>query len=267
MSETGFANRIEWNRPWLEPIRDLALPLLSRHDWLTAVNEAAQQCKLTNAGGQPIRFVQQQNLPAGVAYEAHIYATGAVPTRDNLHDFFNALIWLRFPQTKCTLNKLQAMELQRMQALSSNGIRGGQRDAATLFDENAALLICSEPSLVEALRHHEWDDVFLRNRDHFIKSSEVILFGHALLEKLVQPYKAITAHAWVVIVEPDWHRFTAPQPFVWLDALLAEQLTLGFSAKNFTPLPVLGVPGWWSGQDADFYGDRAVFRPARKFFK
>lgn len=267
MDEIGFANRIEWHRPWLKSIRDLALPLLSQHDWLTAVNEAAQRYALTNAEGSPIRFVQQQTLPAGVAYEAHIYATGAVPTRDNLHDFFNALIWLRFPQTKRTLNKLQAMELQRMQALNSNGVRGGQRDAATLFDENAALLVCSDSSLVEALRRHEWDEVFLRNRDNFIKNSEVILFGHALLEKLVRPYKAITAHAWVVIVEPDWHRLTSSRQLAWLDALLAEQLALGFTAKNFTPLPVLGVPGWWSGQDADFYGDRAVFRPARKFFK
>jgi len=30
------------------------------------------------------------------------------------------------------------------------------------------------------------------------------------------------------------------------------------------PLPVLGVPGWWAGNEApDFYADAQVFRPAR----
>jgi hypothetical protein len=30
------------------------------------------------------------------------------------------------------------------------------------------------------------------------------------------------------------------------------------------PLPVLGVPGWWSANDAaDFYDDAEVFRPLR----
>ncbi len=35
------------------------------------------------------------------------------------------------------------------------------------------------------------------------------------------------------------------------------------AAKPFTPLPVLGVPGWWPANDATgFYDDAAVFRPA-----
>ena len=266
MVENGNTSSIEWHRPWLVPVRDLALSLLSQQDWFAAINEEAQQHKLHNASGQPIQFVHQHTLPAGVAYEAHIYATGAVPTRDNLHDFFNALIWLRFPQIKRTLNKLQALELQRTQALQSNGMRGDQRDAATLFDENAVLLVCSEPSLAEALRLHEWEDIFLRRRDIFLKNCEVVLFGHALLEKLVHPYKAITAHAWVVNVEPGWHILSASERFTWLDASIAKQLELGFNAKNFTPLPVLGVPGWWPEQDAFFYADRTVFRPAKKLF-
>ncbi|HBZ06685.1 MAG TPA: DUF3025 domain-containing protein, partial [Massilia sp.] len=32
---------------------------------------------------------------------------------------------------------------------------------------------------------------------------------------------------------------------------------------SFTPLPVLGVPGWWPEQDAAFYADTSVFRPKR----
>jgi hypothetical protein len=37
----------------------------------------------------------------------------------------------------------------------------------------------------------------------------------------------------------------------------------GLSNAGFTPLPVLGVPGWWPGQDEAFYLDQTVFRPKR----
>ena len=73
----------------------------------------------------------------------------------------------------------------------------------------------------------------------------------ALLEKLMQPRKAITAHVWLVDSLAD-HAVAA--------SLTVERL----AAKPFLPLPVLGVPGWWSSnEDSDFYQDPAVFRPAR----
>ncbi|MFN7122209.1 MAG: DUF3025 domain-containing protein, partial [Hydrogenophaga sp.] len=35
--------------------------------------------------------------------------------------------------------------------------------------------------------------------------------------------------------------------------------------KPFTPLPVLGVPGWWpANEDAGFYADASVFRAPRQ---
>ena len=36
------------------------------------------------------------------------------------------------------------------------------------------------------------------------------------------------------------------------------------TTADFTPLPVLGLPGWCEDQDDDFYNDAAVFRPKRK---
>ena len=86
----------------------------------------------------------QAALPDGCAYEAHIHATGAVPTRDNLHDFFNALVWLHFPTAKRLLNRLQAAAIARDGVQAS---RGPVRDAATLFDENAVLFLSAEPAL------------------------------------------------------------------------------------------------------------------------
>jgi hypothetical protein len=56
----------------------------------------------------PRRFVAQDALPAGEPYEAFIARTRCVPTRNNLHDAFNGLVWLAEPELKGRLNALQA---------------------------------------------------------------------------------------------------------------------------------------------------------------
>lgn len=258
---------IDWQRPWLAHLRDLGLMLAAAPDWVQTANQLARQRELDNAAGLPIVFVPQHQLPEGIAYEAHISATGQVPTRDNLHDFFNALIWLRFPQVKRTLNQLQAMEIRRRQTLSSEGgiagTRGGQRDAATLFDENAAVFISTDASLIDALRRHQWKQVLQKNPGQFATSCRVLLFGHALIEKLVSPYKAITAHVWCMSVDANELASASSQQMTTLDQRLASDIAPGFVSADFSHLPVLGVPGWWSGQDEAFYDDSSVFRPLR----
>jgi hypothetical protein len=113
------------------------------------------------------------------------------------------------------------------------------RDAITLFDENAALLQAPD-ALWDALLAREWTRLFVDLRPLWAQA-RLVLFGHALTEKLVAPYKSITGHV---------YREPVPQGLgddlaAW-DAWLAARLTAGdLAAKPFTPLPVLGVPGWW----------------------
>lgn len=247
---------IDWQQPWLKPLRDIGCLLATSADWLQTANHLASERGLTNPTGKLVVFVPQDTLPESVGYEAHIYATGQVPTRDNLHDFFNALIWLHFPQTKRTLNQLQAQEIQRR---PQTVLRGPQRDAATLFDENAALFICSDPSMMRLLREHQWKPLLLDDPDHFSRTCKVVLFGHALLEKLVYPYKAITAHVWSVPVEGV--EADASVQLTDLDPYISAVIAPGFASRDFCHLPVLGVPGWWRSQDEVFYSDASVFRP------
>ena len=54
-------------------------------------------CEIHYDADTPVRFVPHESRPRGEAYEAFIARTGCVPTRDNLHDLFNALVWLTFP--------------------------------------------------------------------------------------------------------------------------------------------------------------------------
>jgi hypothetical protein len=89
------------------------------------------------------------------------------------------------------------------------------------------------------------------------RQAQLVIFGHAALEKLVAPYKSITSHVWRIA--ETWNSMAQ------LDAWLAKDLTAAkLAVKPFVPLPVLGVPGWWpDNQDPAFYADAGVFRPAR----
>lgn len=234
--------------------------------WRDALNNAACNQGLRNHLSKPIHFVPQAHLPQGMAYEAFISASGGVPTRDNLHDFFNALTWLTFSKIKRQLNALQAAEIARAETpmdASDPKVRGKVRDAATLFDENAVLLVVTNTGLLDALKAHRWSEVFLQRRDEFRQECEVWLFGHALMEKLVHPYKAITAHAWPVIADASFFKLNHAGKVAWVDNMVATQLTCALSTADFTPLPILGVPDWWEGQDTAFYADTTVFRPKR----
>lgn len=265
---------IDWSRPWYAAVAAAAARLDLPGDAgvdtrIAALNGAAGALALVNDAGLPLRFVPQSSLPDGVAYEAFIGATGGVPTRDNLHDFFNALVWLSFPRIKRQLNALQAAQIAR------DGIgksRGPARDGATIFDENAALLVVRAggdgDALVAALRGHDWLSLFIDRREAFGRdaagSAEVWLFGHALMEKLVAPRKAITAHTRVLRAGAEFFTLSHDARRAWIDAHVAAGLAQdGLTTADFTPLQVLGVPGWWPGQDAAFYHDTSVFRPKR----
>jgi len=242
---------IDWSRPWLSPLTEWGATtaglVAAGMDVPAALNGRAV------GRGVGVRFVPQAALPHGQAYEQFIFDTGCVPTRENLHDFFNGLCWLRFPRTKRCLNRLQAAEIARM---GVQGVRGPVRDALTLFDENAALLQAPD-ELWNALRARDWRQLFGALRPRWAQA-RLVLFGHALLEKLVTPYKSITAHVYVGRVPAglgeDWAAWDD-----WLATCLRPD---ELARKPFTPLPVLGVPGWWPANEASgFYADVTVFRP------
>ena len=137
--------RIDWARPWFAGWRGLgsfASELVDGQGSVcSALNAVSEFAKGAQGSGGAVEFISQGELPADIAYEAFIYSHKRVPTRDNLHDFFNGLCWLRFPKTKSRLNFLQAQEINT-QGVGST--RGPLRDALTLFDENVLLLQSSD---------------------------------------------------------------------------------------------------------------------------
>jgi Protein of unknown function (DUF3025) len=269
-----------WWNPWRAVGQQVAARVLAGARVCDALNAAQPVASMAthspNLGAHlatkalpttPMQFVPQSALPEGVAYEAFIFETGQVPTRENLHDFFNGLAWLVFPVTKRRLNALQ------YSVLAADGVqatRGALRDALTLFDENVAIWPCASGAvpraanethhqLVHALRAKQWPRAFIELRAQW-EHNPPVLFGHALLEKLVTPYKSITAHVYIAKDATDNIATTD------LDKSVALQLgPAELTPKPFIPLPVLGVPGWWAAnEDPAFYNDAQVFRGPRE---
>jgi Protein of unknown function (DUF3025) len=238
--------RLDWAAPWYEPWRASGEPIAD------AIEQGAALHDALNVAGAPLRFVPQGALPAGTPYEQFVFDTGQCPVRPGLHDFFNGLCWLQFPQTKRALNRLQAQEIARG---GIAGRRGPVRDAITVFDENGALLD-APPELWEALLAREWRRLFVELRPLW-SEARLLVFGHALLEKLVSPRKDLAAHVWRANCAMD----SGADTDAWLAAQCSAEVLAG---KPFTPLPVLGVPGWWPGnENFSFYDDSLVFRPRR----
>ena len=250
--------------PWGGPIR-AAWRQLDGHARpegipLAALDALASEGSLRSGSGRALRFVAADTV-APEAYEAHIHRTGEVPTRlegaGAVHDLLNALAWLAFPRLKARLNAVQA------RAIAREGIgtrRGAVRDAATVFDENAAIFVSADEAFIRALREGCWRSLFESRREVFAGKVSVHLFGHALVQKLLTPYKAICAHAWVVPLPAD---AGIERVDAWLAARFADATP---SLDDACPLPVLGVPGWWpANADPAFYADAGVFRtPGRR---
>jgi hypothetical protein len=177
-----------------------------------------------------------------------------VPTRANLHDFFNALIFLHFPIAKAQLNRLQAATIAHD---GVGAVRGPIRDAATLIDENAVLVVTDRLDIVDSLRDHDWPNLFQSRRSAWAGEVTVFAFGHALLHKLQRPYKGITAHAVHIALAPG-------SSLDQIDRCMAAGLDERLTPHDLMPLPVLGIPGWCAqNENRDFYSDPVVFRPAK----
>ncbi len=254
---------IDWSAPWLQPWREKGEWLAQRISNGALVHEACNDLieeinRTQSLAGHlnpkavcPVQFVPQSELQDGQAYEQFIFDKHAVPTRDGLHDFFNALCWLHFPLAKKQINLVQATAIQTQ---GVGAVRGPVRDAVTVFDENATLIQVSD-TIWHALTQRHWAQAFVELKAEW-QNAQVQIFGHAALEKLVNPYKAITVHLW---------RVPSDVPLKNWDEWLAQDLQpQKLSQKPFLPTPILGIPGWWAdNQQADFYQDTQVFRPSR----
>jgi hypothetical protein len=265
-----------WNTDWLTrsemfaPLRPVAagLPAIGWPDF-DLLNARAEHHgrRIVNAQGMRVRFVPQapKSKSFEAAFEPRTYLRGEVQVRAfDWHDLFNALVWMTFPTTKAVIN---ARHYESM-AAAGMGNRPPQRDALTLFDEDGVAVVSSDAELLELVRGFRWKELFWHRRDAVEARMRFCVFGHALFSKARQPFVGLTGKAVLLQVPGAFLELAQAAQLAELDRLLAmhiwdrERFRQG---RELSPLPVLGVPGWWSGNEREgFYDDTAYFRPARR---
>lgn len=229
---------------------------------------------IVSGGGATIRFEpactgDRAATPAFESgYEVRVHRDGAVSTREgNLHDLFNALVWLRFPRAKAALNDGHYRRMLLARAGSpADGTRGAARDALTLFDESGVIVASSSPRLLALLRGFEWKRLFVEHRAELVSSMRVYVFGHAILEKAVSPYRGLTGMAMLLEVDHGFPGLATDRQLEALDARVAREVAESLDGTgSLAPLPLLGLPGWCADNaDPAYYDDVSQFRPGRR---
>lgn len=194
-------------------LREALLPFESFEAWPTIddLNACLEARHVTNALGMPLRCEQQAPKPrrrrAATAarsrdslYDARIDALGLLPTRAaNYHDFFNAMVWLTFPQAKAAIAARQHAIWKRELAPSFAQLpsrRTREQDALAMLDEGG-LLVATPRALHDRTRAacEAGDAAGLDAR------VRTFVFGHALHEHMVSSDAAIRANPIVVVLD------------------------------------------------------------------
>ena len=93
------------------------------------------------------------------------------------------------------------------------------------------------------------------------------VFGHAIYEKALEPYKGVTAKALILDVAPGLLDAPIGRQLSELDARAADHfsaLQALASTRSLSPLPILGIPGWEpANASEEYYDDHSQFRPRR----
>ena len=93
------------------------------------------------------------------------------------------------------------------------------------------------------------------------------VFGHAIYEKALEPYKGVTAKALILDVAPGLLDAPIERQLSELDARAADYFSGAqalASTRSLSPLPILGIPGWEPANAfGEYYDDASQFRPRR----
>ena len=252
--------------PPFDSLRTPLEQLIADAEWPGIARLNACATGIKNFRGRPIRFVTDDQATPAPHYETRIAESGEIATRENWHDFFNAMSWLSFAETKSAISEMHA-RLLSARGESELRARSTPRDVLTLFDEGGIIVTSGDEYLLELIRRFEWKTLFVDRRADVMTNMRFYLFGHSMLEKALDPYVGVTAKAILLLVDDAFLASNHAAQMRHIDhraaAWLMEENNLS-SPKNFSPLPWLGVPGWWKENESPaFYNNAQYFRSGR----
>jgi len=192
-------------------------------------------------------------------YEPRVFLKQELQTRtENWHDFFNAMIWLKFPHSKQALNK-RHYEAARQREAGSN--RSSLENRLTQFDECGAVIVAASEKPLQLIRNHQWQELFIEQAALFREDIRCIVFGHAIFEKALKPYIGMTCHC-LMLADPALLTTLKEGHNESLDRTIADYWLKqpATQPERLQPLPLLGIPGYWPKQDRAFYDNEKYFR-------
>lgn len=148
------------------------------------------------------RQKREAGRPTLRRYEASIIEDHLIPMRErNLHDYFNSLVWLKFPLAKFALHaRAYRSYLEAPPAVTGN-LRNDLTDALTRFDEGGLVYFLGGDEDAGVVRE------MFRAVDSAVKGEYVRgrlgqfeVFGHGLMEVWNQGGRNLTASVLVVDV-------------------------------------------------------------------
>jgi hypothetical protein len=129
-------------------------------------------------------------------------------------------------------------------------------------------LAISDSNWKACLRDHQWKTAFIMHREQWGKTIAPFMFGHANYEMLTKPYIGLTGKALFVNVPDEIFCKDLVTQYQYLDKQLYEMIKNDdclADNKQLSPLPLLGVPGWFEeNNNSSFYDNTDYFRPKRR---
>jgi hypothetical protein len=195
-----------------------------------------------------VRFVPQDALPAGTAYEQFIFDTGRARCAPACTTSSTAWSGCAF-RTKRALNELQAQEIA-----ARRHRRAGAARCATRSPCSTRTARCCRRRSRSGRRCSRATGGGCSSTCGRCGAGALLVVGHALLEKLATPRKDLTAHVW---------RARAPDvAFADADAWLAAAARRRPGGQAVHAAAGAGRARLVAGnENFSFYDDSLVFRP------
>jgi hypothetical protein len=178
------------------PLRNAAEAFVHHAAWppVSVIDEALRSSSTMSFRLQPPRPRRRRRkrpIDPSTLYDARIHVEGWVPTRENnWHDFFNALVWATFPQSKRAVHARQHRAIAARLDESSRALpdrRTRELDGLAILDEGGLVLLCAGERAAETAPALEARDIEPVRAAIGRGDALALPFGHALYESLLEP--------------------------------------------------------------------------------
>ena len=175
------------------------------------------------------------------------------------------LCWQAFPKSRKKINALQIEALEFQPDSERGVVRSAHLDVLTHLDECGVAVVSSSKAVLDGIRNFSWQEVFIKDRDVFATSVDVVIFGHGLYVQCLEPFIGMTGRC--LLLECDVEHFgqSSRQRLEETDQLVAQHIGSIRTPQDLSPLPLLGIHGWHAdNEDRRFYENQSYFRPGRQ---